>query len=371
MNAPQPPGNQQIGGQPQQEQTQGGQPPNADATQVVSGGAQPPAFPPSEATQVVTPGQQGPAASPSADATQVVSTGQQQPQPQAAASLGQQPGSGGFPAQSGPAPQQPGQFGQSSPYGQQPAQYGQPPAVPYGQQPQQPGGWPGAQQPQQQWGAQPYGQAPYGAAGNADTNKMFAWAASGASVLLGLVVLIMVIVAWSDYSTASAALEQSRKVAAEHGVDIPSTGIGGATVFYLIMQLLGSVAMIAGGVLIFLKKSFSPFISAGGAGVLLVFVLIASIQYAFTGSGAFFLIAAIAVIALSLLPQTRQYLTTSGPGGFGQGGGYGQPPQQPYGQQGYGQPPQQGYGQPPYGQPPQQGYGQQQPGGFGQPPQQW
>ncbi|AOW91814.1 hypothetical protein BFN03_01500 [Rhodococcus sp. WMMA185] len=65
--------------------------------------------------------------------------------------------------------------------------------------------------------------------------------------------------------------------------------------------------------------------------------------------------------------------------GFGQPGqpgeaskGYGQPPQQSYGQQpqGYGQPPQQSYGQQPqgYGQPPQQSYGQQ-PQGYGQPPQ--
>lgn len=47
---------------------------------------------------------------------------------------------------------------------------------------------------------------------------------------------------------------------------------------------------------------------------------------------------------------------------------YGQPPQQPYGQQPYGQQPQQPYGQPqqPYGQPPQP-YGQPP---YGQPPQQ-
>ena len=50
-------------------------------------------------------------------------------------------------------------------------------------------------------------------------------------------------------------------------------------------------------------------------------------------------------------------------------GGFGQQPQQPYGQPQYGQQPQQGYGQPQFGQqPPQQGYPQQPQ--YGQPPQQ-
>ncbi|WP_051772820.1 RDD family protein [Saccharothrix sp. NRRL B-16314] len=186
MNAPQPPENQQFGGQHQQEQGQGAQPPNADATQVVPSGGQPPAFPPPEATQIVSSGQQ-PASNP--DATQVVSPGAtQQPQsnpygqPQQ-----QQPGSGAFPAQQPPQPgygqqpppqqygQQQQQYGQQpygqQPYGQQPPSnpYGQPQANPYAQQqPQQPANPYGQQAPsnpygqpaqQQAWGAQPgYGQ---------------------------------------------------------------------------------------------------------------------------------------------------------------------------------------------------------------------
>jgi uncharacterized RDD family membrane protein YckC len=150
MNAPQPPGNQQFGGQNQQEQGQGAQPPNADATQVVPSGGQPPAFPPPEATQVVPSTGGQPAANP--DATQVVppsATGQQPPQ------YGQHPASGGFPAQPQPYGQQPpGQYGQPPQYGQPSNPYGQPPQNPYGQP--QPYGQPGyGQQPPPGWGAPP------------------------------------------------------------------------------------------------------------------------------------------------------------------------------------------------------------------------
>ncbi|NUT46852.1 MAG: RDD family protein [Saccharothrix sp.] len=186
MNAPQPPGNQQFGGQNQQEQGQGAQqPPNADATQVVPSGGQPPAFPPPEATQVVPSGPQ-PGSNP--DATQVVPPGatQQQPpsnpygqpapQPGSGGFPAQQPGSGAFPAQQPPNPygQQPAQYGQQpQPYGQpqQANPYGQPQANPYAQQQnpyaqQQAAANPYAQQQQQAWGAQPgYGaqQPAYGA----------------------------------------------------------------------------------------------------------------------------------------------------------------------------------------------------------------
>ncbi|ONI86182.1 hypothetical protein ALI22I_26115 [Saccharothrix sp. ALI-22-I] len=177
MNAPQPPENQQFGGQHQQEQGQGAQPPNADATQVVPSGGQPPAFPPPEATQVVPSGQQ-PGSNP--DATQVVSPGatQQQPPSNPYGQPVQQPGSGSFPAQQpGYGQQPPAQYGQqpygqqppSNPYGQpqgqpQPNPYGQqPPSNPYGQPPAQPQANPYGQPQQQAWGAQPgYGQPAYG-----------------------------------------------------------------------------------------------------------------------------------------------------------------------------------------------------------------
>ncbi|MCC8245392.1 RDD family protein [Saccharothrix luteola] len=166
MNAPQPPGNQQFGGQNQQEQGQGAQPPNADATQVVPGGGQPPAFPPPEATQVVPSGPQQPQSNP--DATQVVPPGAtQQPGSNPYGQPAQQPGSGAFPAQQPPqyGQQQPAQYGQqqaygqqppSNPYGQpqQPQQYGQQQPNPYGQAPtSNPYGQP-QQQQQQAWGAQ-------------------------------------------------------------------------------------------------------------------------------------------------------------------------------------------------------------------------
>ena len=167
MNAPQPPGNQQFGGHNQQEQGQGAQPPNADATQVVPSGGQPPAFPPPEATQVVPSGQQQPPSNP--DATQVVPPGAaQQPPSNPYGQPAQQPGSGAFPAQQPPAygQQPPAQYGQQpygqQSYGQQPPSnpYGQPQANPYAQQqPSNPYGQPQANpygQPQQQaWGAQP------------------------------------------------------------------------------------------------------------------------------------------------------------------------------------------------------------------------
>ncbi|WP_433268407.1 RDD family protein [Actinosynnema sp. CS-041913] len=158
MNAPQPPENQQFGGQYQQEQGPGAQPPNADATQVVPSGGQPPAFPPPEATQVVPSGQQPPS---NPDATQVVppsATQQQNPYGQ------QQPQSGAFPAQQPPqsggfAAQQPGQYGQ--PPQQQPGQYGQPQQPPaYGQPQQNPYGQP--QHPQQPYGQPQHPQQPYG-----------------------------------------------------------------------------------------------------------------------------------------------------------------------------------------------------------------
>ncbi|MGW4211773.1 RDD family protein [Lentzea sp. NPDC004789] len=146
MNAPQPPGNP-FGGQPQE--------PNADATQVVPGGGQPSAANPNpDATQVVSPGQVPAAPQQNADATQVVSPGQVPPAAHGSGGFpAQGPGSGGFPSQQPPpygAPQQPA-YGAPQ---QQP--YGAPQSNPYGQ-PQQPA----YGQPQQPYGApqsNPYGQ---------------------------------------------------------------------------------------------------------------------------------------------------------------------------------------------------------------------
>ncbi|MEV0679975.1 RDD family protein [Actinosynnema sp. NPDC050436] len=175
MNAPQPPENQQFGGQYQQEQGQGAQPPNADATQVVPSSGASPAFPPPEATQVVpSTGQPQQAGNP--DATQVVAPGAgqqpygQQPPSASGGFPAQPPASGGFPAQQPPAygqPQQANPYGQPAQYGQpqQPPAYGAPQANPYAQQQANPYGQqanpygqqvnPYGQPQQQAWGAQP------------------------------------------------------------------------------------------------------------------------------------------------------------------------------------------------------------------------
>jgi uncharacterized RDD family membrane protein YckC len=384
MNAPQPPGNQQIGGQPQQEQAQGGQPPNADATQVVSGGAQPPAFPPSEATQAGTPGQQAPAASPSADATQVVSTGQQPP---AAPQPQQQPGvgSGGFPAQPAPQPafgQQPpaAPYGQA-PFGQQPpaGPYGQPP-MPYGQPSQQPGGWPGNggqpapygqqgyPQPQQQWGGQPGypQQGGYGApAGN--------YAEWGQRLLGGLI----------DYVAPMIVFYVLMLIGGAIG------GTSGDVTIVVIMSVISYVVLLG-------YYAYNSWYLQGTTGKSLgKRVAKTKLIKEETGQPVGFGYALLRHIVhfVDSLPCGIGYLAplweqkkqtwadkilgtvvVNDNGSTPMGGshpGTGAQPMQPYG---YGQPPQQAYGQQPpqgYGQPPQQGYGQQPPQGYGQPPQQW
>jgi uncharacterized RDD family membrane protein YckC len=375
MNAPQPPGNQQFGGQPQQEQGQGAQPPSADATQVVPSGSTPPAFPPADATQVVSSqGQQ----QPNPDATQVVSPGQQQPQQPQQSPYGQQPGSGGFPAQQPPQPpqqpygqppQQPGQYGQpQQPYGQPQQPYGQPQQQPYGQQPY---GQP--QQPQQPWGTQPpaYGQQQawggqpgypqqggYGApAGN--------YAEWGPRLISGLIdyvapglvfyVLIGVIAASADPSVA---------------LIVGAIGYLGLIGFqaYNSWYLQGTTGQSFGKRIAKTKLIKEETGQPVGFGYALLRQL-CHIVDALPCYVGFFAplwevkkqtwadkIMGTVVVRVDDAP--------GGPGGYPGTGG--QPAQQPYGygqqpQQGYGQQPQQGYGQ----QPPQQGYGQQ------QPPQQW
>jgi hypothetical protein len=152
-------------------------------------------------------------------------------------------------------------------------------------------------------------------------------------------------------------------------------------------MLLGGLAGIGGGVLIFLKHKLTTIVLVAGGALMLIFgifemILVNGIDDRITGGelpgiATWGLIGGIVVGgigALGYIPATKKYLggesVLGAPGGGGFGGppsgGFGQPPQQGFGQpqQGFGQPPQQGYGQ----QPPQQGYGQPpQPGG---PPQQ-
>ncbi|WP_447005618.1 RDD family protein [Saccharothrix isguenensis] len=374
MNAPQPPENQQLGGQHQQEQGQGAQPSNADATQVVPTGGQPPAFPPQETTQVVTSGQQ-PASNP--DATQVVSPGAtQQPQSNPYGQPQQQPGSGAFPAQQPPpgyGQQPPAQYGQQQQYGQQP--YGQQPQQqPYGQQPPsspygQPQANPYAQQPpanpygqqapsnpygqpvqQQAWGAQPgYGQPAfpppaggYAEWGSRAVGALIDYGAPGLLVILMVVIgtvagdptvaIILAVVAWvgslgfmiynSWYLAGTTGQSMGKKVAKVKLINEATgqpVGFGNAFVRYL-CHFVDSIACYAG----WFAPLWEPKKQTWADKIMGTVVVNA--------------------------PEA------AAPGGYPGGGGYGQQQPNPYGQQPASNP---------YGQPQQQNpYGQQ-------PPQQW
>ncbi|WP_199441303.1 RDD family protein [Umezawaea beigongshangensis] len=360
MNAPQPPHeNQQFGGQPQQEQAQGGQFPNADATQVVPGGAKSPAFPPSDATQVVTPGQPS-AGGPQSDATQVVTPGQPP-----SGQFGQQiPGSGGFPAQGAPQlgqygqPQQPpqgqpGQYGQPPQFGQQPGQFGQQPS-PYGQQPGQFG------QPS------PYGQAPspYGQPGGypqqggygAAAGNRAEWGQRAVGALIDYfapgLVLVLVVVLGLSIDPAVGMILSGVGYLALIGFSIWNTGYRAGTTGQSLGKSVANIKLV--------KLETGQPVGFGNAFVRQICHVVDGIPF---GIG----------YLAPLWDQNKQTwadkimstVVVTVPAGGGQqypqsGGfpapqGYGQQPQQGYGQ------PQQGYGQPPqgYGQP-QQGYGQQQ-----------
>lgn len=386
-----------------------------------------------ERTQVMRPGQQSSAGQepPIPEATQVVTPNQEPPQPNYGQSYVPPADSGpgafpshpmpGTPPPGTPAPGMPQDFGQpQQPWGAQPPGYGAP---------QQPPGW-GQQQP---WGAQPqygpppgWGQQPWGAPQpqpgaawgapapgggmNAETTKFVTWAAAGVVGVLGLVALILQIIMFTEGGGGSI------EVPGGGTINVPSTSIPGDAVFFLVMLIVGSVASIAGAVLIFLKQNYAHFVVVAGGFLLLLFAIIAGASYTFVGELIYYLIAGIFIAAVGTLgffPQTKQYLGIPGPGADpfaghqgAQYGVYARPQTAPYGQQpppppGWGQPPPQQppqqwgaqphYGQPPqpdpYGQPPygQQPYGQpqygqpygqpdpygqqQQPGGY--PPQQW
>jgi hypothetical protein len=157
-----------------------------------------------------------------------------------------------------------------------------------------------------------------------------------------------------------------------------------------IAVLLGAVAAIGGGVLVYLKHKMAVMVLAVAGGLMLVFglleiILIAGIEGdvgSLPNTGVWGLIGGIivgAIAAMGFVPQTKKYLggesvlggPGGGPAGPGGPGGFGGPPSGGFGQQ---PPPQQGFGGPPSGgfgqQPPQQGFGQP-PQQGGPPPQQW
>lgn len=405
MSAPQPPNQPWQGGQPPQ-QGEGENPAltNAGPTQAIQPGQ--PLPPPggqtgadgvertqhiqpgqpipgdqgdSGATQVVSPGSFGqqttPGQAPDAGATQMVPPGSLPPQqpPYAQPGADQSP-PGGFPGQQPP----PG-------YGQQPQQgFGQQPPPGFGQQQQ---GFPGQQPPPgfpppqggfaQQQGL---GQAP-GFGGQGQNTQMIAWGIAGVAALLGLIVAIIGLTDMGDISDYSDVYDTAPQAAIDQ-LGLPSPGMLWLTT---IGMLLGALAAIGGGVLVFMKNKLAPTVLAAAGGLLFVFAIIQMIMVGgidvpdgasieMPGGTVLALIAGIIVGgigAMGFFPQTKKFYgmdsALAGPGGgFGPppGGGFGGP-QQGFGQpqQGFGPPPQQGFGQ----QPPQQGFGQPPQGG--QPPQ--
>ncbi|MFI7678673.1 hypothetical protein [Actinophytocola sp. NPDC049390] len=404
MSAPQPPNQPWQGGQPPQQEggsQDSGQNPaltNAGPTQAIQPGQ--PLPPPGgqtgadgvERTQHIQPGQPIPGDQSDSGATQVVSPGSFGQQttpggqaPDAGATQMVPPGS--LPPQQPPyAPppgadaSPPGGFpGQQPPpgFGQQQGFPGQQPPPGFGQQQQ---GFPGQQPPPgfpppqggfaQQQGL---GQGPsFG--GQGQNTQMIAWGIAGIAALLGLIVAIIGLTDMGDISTYSDGYDS----VPEEMIDqfgLPSPGMLWLTT---IGMLLGGVAAVGGGVLVFLKHKLAPLVLVVGGGLMLLFAIIQMIMVGgiddqfpaeMPGGTILALIAGIVVAgagALGYFPQTKKFLgAESALGGPGGGGGFGPPPG------GFGQPPQQGFGQPQQGFGPPQGFGQQPPqqGGFGQPPQ--
>ncbi|QUF07570.1 RDD family protein [Actinosynnema pretiosum subsp. pretiosum] len=371
MNAPQPPGDQQFGAQPQPPAA-----PNPDATQVVPPGAGQSAANPDatqvvpqgaganpDATQVVTPGMtQG--AQPSSDATQVVPGGSGAQVPQ----YGTPSASGGFPAQ------QPG-YPPSNPYGQPAA------PNPYGQ-PQSPYGQPGyGQQPStglpQAYGHGGYGQPAPPAGGYAE------WGSRVIAGLIdqGVVVVVVVVAAILMGSVGPSDIGLMMGIAGV--LYLAAIGWG----FYN-LYLMGTTGQSFGKKIAKIKlisEETGQVIGFGGAFVrgLCHFVdnIACGIGYLaplWESKKQTWADKIVKTIVVNVPDAPGGHGQQPGAPAYGQQPGYGQQPQQGYGQQpGYGQVPQAGYGQPqqhygqqpgygqapqqPYGQPPQQGYGQQPP----------
>ncbi|WP_439383620.1 hypothetical protein [Amycolatopsis lexingtonensis] len=352
------------------------------------------AMPPvdANATQMVNPVGGGDA--PGADSTQLVPPGSQPPgipytpPPSAAdnpaAAFGQQPGGFGHPEQQGGF----GQPGQPGGFGQQPGGYGQP-----GQPPQGFGapGFGGPQQPG--FGGQPQ---PFGAAPAGGGNALYGYIAGGVVAVLGLIALIISFGYMGDASDYSKLFDSAPSQEAIKDVLDRLGIIGPGTVwFYVIMILVGSLLSLAGGVGLALAgklggiKKFVPIVVVAGGALLTLFALLLKIgmtpkaealaQVSASAKDTFglglppLILGVLILIAgvLGLIPATAQFVGLGGGGGAAPAGpqGFGGPPQgfggpqQPggFGQPGQPGPPPQGYGQPPQGYGPPPGYGQ--PGG--------
>ncbi|ALG06574.1 hypothetical protein [Kibdelosporangium phytohabitans] len=382
MSAPQPPHDPNQGGQPPQEQEGALQVP--ESTQVLRPGQQVPDQSP-EVTQMVQPGQPGQQPQ-QGESTQMVPPGSMpppMPQYEPPPSAADQPPSppGGFAPP--PGQQQTQAMGG---YGQ-PSQFGQPAP---GQQP--PPGFappPGYQQPNP-YGQQPYGQpgyGQYGPPGGGGNTQVISWAVAGVAAILGLVAAILVFVDMgkiSDYAEGWSNASDAMK----DGVDVISGPMLWVTA---ILAVLGGLAAVGAGVMIFLKNKIGATLLLVGGGLMfvgsLLFIILKGeidLDSPISGWVILSLIAGIVVAglgALQFFPATKPFVGLAAAPVVG---GFQQPPPPGYGPAPYGQQPPPGYGQqqppPGYGQqpPPQQpgqqpppGYGQQPPGYGQQPPQQW
>lgn len=341
MSSPQPPDGGQQGSDPisnrmdPQDPNQAG----SDATQVVRPVQAQGQQPPSDSTQVVPPSMQPPqpmyqqpglaGQGGGAEATAMVPPSMQPPQP-----MYQQPGTqsqpGGFPAQ-------PQQSGPSS------------------------GGFP-APQAQAGYGA-PAPQATYGQpAGQDQGSKGLALTVGWISIAIGAIGAIFNLIAVIGLGAAYQYLESQASDLEGYGVDtakitgsLPPYGL---VLTLQIVLLLSSLVLLAGGIMIILKKSLGPILVVAASGL----YIIAQLVTLFTGYGSgpaifgaiFFCLVAAAIGVLAFLPGTRQYIAAGSgapapaAGGFGQQGQPGQPQQ-------FGQPGQQPGGFPPASgqQPPQ------------------
>ncbi|SDX58515.1 hypothetical protein SAMN05216215_1012178 [Saccharopolyspora shandongensis] len=338
MSSPQPPDGGQQGSDPisnrmdPQDPNQAG----SDATQVVR-----PVQPqgqqlPSDSTQVVPPSMQPPqpmyqqpglaGQGAGAEATAMVPPSMQPPQP-----MYQQPGTqsqpGGFPSQP-----------QGTPSGGFPA-------------PQAQGGF-GAPPPQAGYG-QPAGQG-QGSKGLALTAGWVATVIGGLGLIFNLIGVITLSATYSYLETQTAELEQYK----EYGIEMPEINLPpyGLMITLYIGFLIASLVLLAGGIMVILKKNVGPILVVAASGLYAICQLVTLFTGFVTGISIAGTIVAILIAAaigvLAFLPGTRQYIAAAGSGAPAPAavGGYGQP-----GQQG-------GFGQP--GQPQQFGQPGQQPGGF-------
>ncbi|GAA3999493.1 hypothetical protein GCM10022247_19730 [Allokutzneria multivorans] len=327
-----------------------------------------------DATQVVAPSTPQQAVPGAADATQVVGGGSPVQQPQ------QQPGQPQQPQWGAQQPQQ--QWGQQPPQPQagtpsggfqQPAwgaqqQPGAQPQGQWGQQQHPQGQW---GQPQQQWGQQQGGGAP-------PMLLIAMWASIGIGglfTILGIVSLINTIEAFSYVSKAQSSLsELSRQFGGR--IPTPSAGPGSGTlVFALILAiviLVGSAATAACGWFAGQQGKEWARLGAGvGAGAVALSGLITMIVVAAGATSIFAMLLFAGLAVLWFLPMTvaevraKAGMQPAQAGGWGQQQGQWGQQQPQQGQWGQQQPQQGQWGQQ-APQQPQQQWGQQQPGQPGQ-----